>query len=427
MNYDLELTKEKLFELMKTNKLKRNTKINNLLKIINLLKKNTILSIDGNWGCGKTVFVKQIELINKENLEDLGNNIGLEKNVIDEFNSKYIVYYYNAWENDNHEDPLKSIIFKIVNDFPKEQNQIFDETVQLPLDFKKFIKSISCDLINIDKVKSYKDLVESIYTVEEQKKALNNLLNNIIPNDKKIVMIIDELDRCNPNFAVKLIETIKHFFNNNNLIFILASNNEQLACTISKFYGEKFDGYGYLNKIYDLIFTLENIDPNTYIDDILSVYLGDTWSVSVIKSLCEYYNFSMREINRYIYIMDLLSDYYNSFDSFSENSLLKYVFVPYCLALKIRSVKIFNEFISGRNIDDFISIIKKEKDLTDVIDDIISKDKSNLSQRKTPIEYVEDVYNIYFNNYSSKNRLTHKTKSMFLDVISMISNFSSIC
>ena len=111
MNYDLELTKEKLLELIKTDKLKRSIKINNLLKIINLLKKNTILSIDGNWGCGKTVFVKQIELINKENLEDLGNNIGLEKNVIDEFNSKYIVYYYNAWENDNHEDPLKSIIF----------------------------------------------------------------------------------------------------------------------------------------------------------------------------------------------------------------------------------------------------------------------------------------------------------------------------
>lgn len=429
MNYDFELNEEKLLDCIKCNKLNRNTKINNLLKMINLLKRNTIISVDGNWGCGKTVFVKQIELINQLYLRDetnLVNDMDLDEKIIKEFNENHIVYYYNAWENDNHIDPLKSIIYKIINDYPTEQAQTFDGNIQIPLNFKEFFKSISQNLIDFDKVESFKDLVANIYTVEEQKEALNNLLNSILPENKKIVMIIDELDRCNPRFAVNIIETIKHFFNNNNLIFIVVSNNEQLAHTVSKFYGEKFDGYGYLNKIYDLIINLENVDASKYIREILSIYMDGSYNNQVLNALCEYYNLSMREINRYIYTMDLLAEYYNNYDSFRENALLKYAFIPYCLALKIKNGKLFNEFVSGKNIEDFILIMKEKNDILDVVNDIIRNDKSNNDDDIPAEEYVKKIYNIYFNNHTSKEYYKKQIKKSFLDAISMISNLSSI-
>lgn len=429
MNYDFELNEEKLLDCIKYNKLNRNTKINNLLKMINLLKRNTIISVDGNWGCGKTVFVKQIELINQLYLRDeinLGSDTSLDEKTIKAFNENHIVYYYNAWENDNHIDPLKSIIYKIINDYPTEQAQTFDGNIQIPLNFKEFFKSISQNLIDIDKVESFKDLVANIYTVEEQKEALNNLLNSILPENKKIVMIIDELDRCNPRFAVNIIETIKHFFYNNNLIFIVVSNNEQLAHTVSKFYGEKFDGYGYLNKIYDLIINLENIDASKYIREILSIYMDGSYNNQVVNTLCEYYNFSMREINRYMYTMNLLAEYYDNYDSFRENALLKYAFIPYCLALKIKNGKLFNDFVSGRNIDDFILIMKEKNDILDVVNGIIRNDKSNNDDNISAEEYVKKIYNIYFNNHASKEYFKEQIKKSFLDAISMISNFSSI-
>lgn len=429
MNYDFELNEEKLLDCIKYNKLDRNTKINNLLKMINLLKRNTIISVDGNWGCGKTVFVKQIELINQLYHRDeinLGSDTSLDEKIIKEFNENHIVYYYNAWENDNHIDPLKSIIYKIINDYPTEQAQTFDGNIQIPLNFKEFFKSISQNLIDIDKVESFKDLVANIYTVEEQKEALNNLLNSILPENKKIVMIIDELDRCNPRFAVNIIETIKHFFNNNNLIFIVVSNNEQLAHTVSKFYGEKFDGYGYLNKIYDLIINLENVDASKYIREILSIYMDGSYNNQVLNALCEYYNFSMREINRYMYTMDLLAEYYDNYDSFRENALLKYAFIPYCLALKIKNGKLFNEFVSGRNIDDFILIMKEKNDILDVVNGIIRNDQSNNDDNISAEEYVKKIYNIYFNNHTSKEYFKEQIRKSFLDAVSMISNFSSI-
>lgn len=37
---------------------------------------------------------------------------------------------------------------------------------------------------------------------------------------------------------------------------IVATNNRQLSYTIKKYYGTEFDGYGYLNKIYDTVITL---------------------------------------------------------------------------------------------------------------------------------------------------------------------------
>lgn len=92
VNYDFSLSKENLLECLKTNKLGRNIKLNNMLRLINILEKNTIISIDGNWGCGKTVFVKQIEMINKMFYEDnrnIGNDSSLDESVVEEFNKSY--------------------------------------------------------------------------------------------------------------------------------------------------------------------------------------------------------------------------------------------------------------------------------------------------------------------------------------------------
>ena len=49
-----------------------------------------------------------------------------------------------------------------------------------------------------------------------------------------MILIVDELDRCNPYYATKLLETIKHFYNLSNVTVIIASNNKELQNTIKK-------------------------------------------------------------------------------------------------------------------------------------------------------------------------------------------------
>lgn len=67
--YDMKLTEENLVDSIKKDYLGRNKKLSKLIDILNSLSSNVVISIDGNWGTGKTIFVKQLELINKK--EDL--------------------------------------------------------------------------------------------------------------------------------------------------------------------------------------------------------------------------------------------------------------------------------------------------------------------------------------------------------------------
>jgi predicted KAP-like P-loop ATPase len=69
-----------------------------------------------------------------------------------------------------------------------------------------------------------------------------------------LIIFVDELDRCKPSFAVKLLEQIKHYFLLQNVTFVFSTNILELSKTISKFYGNDFQGDKYLNRFFDLFF-----------------------------------------------------------------------------------------------------------------------------------------------------------------------------
>lgn len=74
--------------------------------------------------------------------------------------------------------------------------------------------------------------------------------------DKPVVFFIDELDRCRPDFAVRIVERVKHFFDVPNLVFVLLLNREQLWRAIEGVYGHGFDANAYLGKFIHLFLTL---------------------------------------------------------------------------------------------------------------------------------------------------------------------------
>ena len=85
----------------------------------------------------------------------------------------------------------------------------------------------------IDRIKTFNDLSDEINTYEERKSLFEKLVNKIL-SGKRMILIVDELDRCNPYYATKLLETIKHFYNLSNVTVIIASNNKELQNTIKK-------------------------------------------------------------------------------------------------------------------------------------------------------------------------------------------------
>lgn len=99
---------------------------------------------------------------------------------------------------------------------------------------------------------------------ENMKKLLEQIKNE---HNKKIPMFIfvDELDRCRPNYAIELLENIKHLFDIEGVYFLIATDSKQLSHSINAVYGMNFASEKYLKRFFDLEYTLKTPDSYDFV------------------------------------------------------------------------------------------------------------------------------------------------------------------
>lgn len=76
----------------------------------------------------------------------------------------------------------------------------------------------------------------------------------------KVIVFVDELDRCRPDYAIHYLETIKHVFNVNGIIFLLAVDAKQLEVSAKALFGEKLNFREYFRKFCHRTFNLPEPD-----------------------------------------------------------------------------------------------------------------------------------------------------------------------
>lgn len=225
-----------------------------LLLLVDSFSNGFVMAINGKWGSGKTTFVKMWQ----QQMTNEG----------------YETIYYNSWENDYISDPLIGIIAefkkktktggkdrieKFTNIVRKVSFSMVPSLLALIVkhytglevdDFDKVIKDGSKEAIDLLN-KSVDHYIKQQESITEFKKALSEYVNDITPN-KPQVFIIDELDRCKPDFAVKTLERIKHLFTVKNVVFVLAIDHEQLCHSVRGYYGsERIAADDYLRRFID--------------------------------------------------------------------------------------------------------------------------------------------------------------------------------
>jgi hypothetical protein len=306
-----------------------------------------------------------------------------------------VVFYFNAWASDHHEDPLQSILFSLINEFysaPKwadKVSKLTKNTVKTMVNGS--LKALTKDIIDIEKImeiETIDDLVAQITSVNERKEAISKIVNEILPEGKKLLIIIDELDRCNPSFAVKVMEVMKHYYNDDKIVFVLSTNNRQLVHTIKKFYGQDFDGFAYLDKFYDLVFSLPPADIDNYLTRQLKIP-EDGYYVNILpRAIAKYLNMSMREINRYFSTLGLIKGTLNAGGGIQQSvafALTNYVFIPYALALRIKNITLYDEFLAG-------GAEALVRDLGANVQEVKSIAQKNIGDNKDPIDVLAQVY-----------------------------------
>ena len=214
---------------MKVDYLSRQPYLNLLKSIIaNQCENKTGYSfaIDGEWGCGKTWILTEFE-----------------NQLAEENKNKYLIFHYNAWENDFYDEPLVAILSVMI-----EKLKSCKESIKEKGTMGKVIASSITALAKvagsvIDKkygintnviIDSVKESGKAVANVKLTKSDFNNMLplENVLrqikdviiklSREQHVILVVDELDRCLPEYAIKVFERLHHICNGMPLIQILA-------------------------------------------------------------------------------------------------------------------------------------------------------------------------------------------------------------
>ncbi len=114
---------------------------------------------------------------------------------------------------------------------------------------------------------SFRDALEKLVEEREKEELTPQTAGDVpdaIPLKRPLIIVIDELDRCRPPFALELLEKIKHFFTVTGVHFLLVTHLEQLTNTVKHSYGIDSFANEYLQKFYHVSIALpENIDGHS--------------------------------------------------------------------------------------------------------------------------------------------------------------------
>jgi predicted KAP-like P-loop ATPase len=227
----------------------------NLRNLIARTHDELVISLHGKWGEGKTTFVKMWQgLLNESNIPNL---------------------YIDAFSIDYVDDAFISIVSEITSYAESNINKEFKESLiefkdkavkigghLLSWSAKIAVKAATLGIIknsDLEELNEIKDVLstdasgivskfveerisshsKNVALIQSFKELLSILPSKLDKTDNKpLVIIIDELDRCRPNFAVEVLEKIKHLFSVKNIVFVLVMNKYQLEESIKNIYGQ---------------------------------------------------------------------------------------------------------------------------------------------------------------------------------------------
>jgi hypothetical protein len=291
--------------------------------LTNLIRRTNdplVIGIDGNWGEGKTTFVKS--------WQDLLNENHIPNIYIDAFASDYV-------------DDAFMVVAGAISDYmqekaPPEKASEFINTAKkvgahvLSIGTKIAIRVATGGLANADDLKGIESTIEGVgddisnsaeeyiksklishkkehATIQQFKSYLSTIPETLSSTtDNSLTIIIDELDRCRPSFAVEMLEKIKHLFSVKNVTFVLVINKLQLEESIRSTYGGNIDAHTYLQKFLTIEASIPKMcSDNTSIISKYCYHLAHTLEIpnnsdvpQLFEAIGEHLSLTLRQLEK---------------------------------------------------------------------------------------------------------------------------------
>ena len=196
-----------------------------------------------------------------------------------------LVISLNAWESDYYGDPLFAIISGLI-DRVRENAESADSIVDAAKDIGWFATAIGGQIVKkvsgIDALSAgafaegkkakrggtAKLPKDTFSMYQSRKNAMGDLKTAVqkfvTSSEQKVLFLVDELDRCRPDYAIAFLETIKHIFDVQGAVFILAADRQHLENSARTAFGPDLDFEEYYRKFVHREVSLPPISKNGY-------------------------------------------------------------------------------------------------------------------------------------------------------------------
>ncbi len=267
--------------------------LNRMIQNSKELTENESLSIaiDASWGMGKTQFIH------------------MWRNMLKEETKKWKTVYYNAWKYDDFADAIAPIVCEICKEYQEilEKDKSFlratTNILMVSITALTAIASAAFPALGPANAigKAIADTIDKRtedgffrdYIKRETAKAdFRRALKGLVSENDKLVIFVDELDRCRPSFAIETLEVMKHFFNVDKVVFVFALDIQQLSKSIATVYGQNMDANGYLSRFFDCQLRLPQ--PNE--KQLLEMSKFGSEAYPYFLAICRTLKLSVREI-----------------------------------------------------------------------------------------------------------------------------------
>ena len=239
-----------------TDILDRDKVVDNIITVAEAIrntKSSYSVALNGVWGSGKT-FV--LDMLEKKLREE------------DDYRGNYVVFHYNCLQYDYYAEPLEAIIAAISDEIDEQTKVLTGNGEKAFKAYLNTIKTILLDAageiiknkIGINVAEDVQNGIkaaakshdyDSLFPLKKMVSAVQKAMKNL--TDKyTVVLVVDELDRCLPEYAIKVLERLHHLFHGqSNMMMLLAVDKSQLERTVTDIFGDKTSTDGYLKKFID--------------------------------------------------------------------------------------------------------------------------------------------------------------------------------
>jgi len=240
-----------------------------------------VVAIYGPWGAGKTSMMMQLQAA-------LGENDG-------RLDSPVRTVWFVPWEHSRDNQPGVSLLLAMRRDLHLED-------VRVTRALRAIAQAITDEVripyigLSLGRVRAnYRELAAQDVERRSEQALLREHFKEVIAvareakeGQKKLVIFIDDLDRCQPATAIAMMEALKLYLSLPGCIFVLGIDPELIQSAIASEYASLgIARESYLNKIVQLPFTIPALsreEVNAYVAAHLARHLGDCQQILTLAA-----------------------------------------------------------------------------------------------------------------------------------------------